>query len=360
MEVARAEALASVCARLRGVLRARRLLGERGSGRLVEVEPAPGDPELVAKLEQRMRLPALYVEYLRHHHSDAFEEDLVLGWHGVSLLLVGVEGIDDAQGSYANDGWPADWVVIGFEYEGCYFIDTTTGAVGYLDHGVGLRYQEAGRDFVEFLEQVIEASSPAVESEVYAAIAEHDRARLEGLLQASGEPQEGELTVLGAAVLRGAVELVEGLLARGVDVEAVSPAVGCTALGIAIGTGQRGMMMRLLEHGASPEVMDDRGRTVLMWGARRRDEEVIAAALRAGAKPLPEGWVEEIEAADARAVGARTHAVSQAASSGEVGSAPAKPGGELPVEIYAVAIGTVIAVLIVVVVLLLDWLGWIS
>ena len=47
--------------------------------------------------------------------------------------------------------------MIGLEYEGCYFIDVESGEVRYLDHGVGLRYQEAGGDFVEFLEQVIEA-----------------------------------------------------------------------------------------------------------------------------------------------------------------------------------------------------------
>jgi ankyrin repeat protein len=234
--------------------------------------------------------------------------------------------------------------------------------VRYLDHCVGLRYQEAGRDFVELLEQVIEASSPAPESELHAAIAAHDRGRLERLLHEGRAPEPKQLTLLGAAVLHGAEEIVEWLLEQSVDVEAVSPATDCTALGIAIGTGQRGMILRLLEHGAPPEAMDDRSRTALMWATRRRDEEVIAAALRAGAKPLPEGWLEEIEAAEARAAGAqaaeaRARAASQAASSGEVGAAATKPRMELPVELYAVAIGAVIAVVIVVVVLLLDWLG---
>ncbi len=339
-------------------------MGPHGSGRLVEVEPTPADPDLLAEVEQRMRLPALYVEYLRHHHSEAFARDFDLGWHGVALLLVGAEGLDDATSTYAsNDGWPESWVVIGFEYEGCYFIDVDGGEVRYLDHCVGLDYQEAGSDLVEFLEEVIEASRPVVESEAYGAIAAHDRGQLQGLLREGGEPEPSELTLLGAAVLHGAVEIVEWLLARGVDVEATSTATECTALGIAIGTGQRGMMMRLLEHGASPEATDDRGRTVLMWATRRRDEEVIATALRAGAKPLPEGWLEEIEAAEGRAAEAqaaeaRARAASQGAASGEVGAAAAtKPRMELPVELYAIAIGAVIAVLIVVVVLLLDWLG---
>jgi hypothetical protein len=339
------------------------LLWEFGAGRLEEAVRVPVDPELMAEVEQRMRLPPLYVEYLRHYCSSTPGADFDLGWHGVSLMLLGAEGLDDATASYANnDGWPESWVVIGLEYEGCYFIDVDSGEVRYLDHGVGLRYQEAGRDFVEFLEQVIEASSIDLGSEANAAIVAHDRARLEVLLREGGEPEEGKLTLLGAAVLHGAEEIVEWLLARGVDVEATSPAAGCTALGIAIGTGQRGMVLRLLEHGASPEAMDDRGRTVLMWATRRRDEEVIAAALRVGAKPLPEGWLEEIEAAEAREAEAREaeardRATSQAASSGETGTAPAKPGVEIPVEFYAVAIGTVIAVLIVAVVLLLDWLG---
>jgi hypothetical protein len=351
---ARTEALARVCARLRGALRARALLRDHGSGPLEEVEPSPADPGVLAEVESRMRLPALYVEYLRRHHAKAFEWDFVLGWHGVALMLVGADGLEEATGSYAQDDWPESWVVIGFEYEGCYFIDVDTGRVRYLDHGVGLHYQQAGRDFVDFLEQVIEASLPEVESEAHRAIAAHDRTRLEAVLRAGGEREPRTLTLLGAAVLHGAVQIVEHLLERGADAEAMNPATKCTALGIAIGTGQRGLMLRLLEHGASPEATDDRGRTVLTWATRRGDEELVAAALRAGATPLPEGWLEEQEAAEARA---RT---ASHASSGEPGPAPTKPRVTLPAELYAVGVGVVIAIAIVVIVLVLAWLGWLE
>jgi hypothetical protein len=179
VEASRAEDLARACERLRGVLRTRMRLADDGAGPLVEVQPSLADTGLVAELEQRMRLPKLYAEYLRRHHCHAFGADFVLGWRGVSLCLVGAERLDDAQGSYASERWPATWVVIGLEYEGCYFIDTNTGAVGYLDHGVGLRHQEAGRDFVEFLEQVIEASSRRSEPGSLAGVAGDDRERLE-------------------------------------------------------------------------------------------------------------------------------------------------------------------------------------
>ena len=137
------ERLASTSARLRALVRA---------------DVNPGDPQLVARLVAELRLPELYAAFLLSHHSKVFAADFVLGWRGVSLLLLGADGLEQAQGTYASDAWPERWVVIGFEYEGCYFIDTDTGAVGYLDHGVGYRHQDAGRDFVEFLEQVIEAS----------------------------------------------------------------------------------------------------------------------------------------------------------------------------------------------------------
>ena len=243
-----------MCARLRGVLRARNLSREHGSSRLVEVEPTPAASSVVDE-----RLPALYAKYLRSYHCMAFSADFVLRWSGVSLLLVDAEGLDDATSNYANEDWPESWVVIGFEYEGCYFIDVDDGEVGYLDHGDGLDYQPAGDDFVEFLEEVLEASSIETESEEYEAIAEHDLARLEALLkerdeakgrneaQESGEAQKsgetldgddsqdgddlpdsddtmyGGLTLLGAAVLHGAVEIVDWLLARGVKTETSAP-----------------------------------------------------------------------------------------------------------------------------------------
>jgi hypothetical protein len=393
----RTKELAKVCARLRGVLRARSLSGEHGPSRLVEVEPTPADSYMVEE-----RLPALYAEYLRHHHCKAFSVDFVLQWSGVSLLLVDAEGLDDATSNYANEEWPESWVVIGYEYEGCYFIDVESGEVGYLDHGNGLDYQAAGDDFVGFLEEVVDASSIEVESEEYAAIAEHDLARLEGLLkggdeakgcdeakgsdgqqvrdeqQESDDSQEGDdlpdsddtmyggLTLLGAAVLHGAEEIVDWLLARGVKTETRNPAAQCTALGIAIGTGQRGMVLRLLERGVNPETTDDRGRTALMWATRRRDLTLISAALRAGAKPLPEGWLEEIEAEEARAAEARAAetreaearaAEQRAASSNQSVPSQAKPKEELPMELYAVAIGLVLGVVIILVVLILDWLG---
>jgi hypothetical protein len=135
VDAARSKDLAGVCARLAGVLRARTLLRDGGAGRLIEVRPKPGAPELLVELEQQLRLPPLYVEFLRKHACGAYAADLVLAWRGVALCLLGADRIDDIQGSYASDGWPEDWVVIGLEYEGCYFIDVGTGAVGYLDHG---------------------------------------------------------------------------------------------------------------------------------------------------------------------------------------------------------------------------------
>lgn len=226
---ARTEALARVCARLRGVVGAR----DHASGRRHEVVPTPADPQVLADVEQRLRLPKLYVEYLRRHHSDAFRRDFVLRWHGVSLMLVGADDLDDATGSYASESWPESWVVIGYEYEGCYFIDVDTGEVRYLDHGVGLRYQQAGRDFVEFLEQVLEASTP---------------------------------------------------------------------------------------------------------------------------ERLPERWQEEtkIEAAEVQEA---SRAAAAATTGGEASTVSTKQGIDLPTEVWAVMIGAVIAVGIVVVVLLLDWLG---
>ncbi len=145
------------------------------------------------------------------------------------------------------------------------------------------------------------------------------------------------------------------LLDHAVDLEAVSPAAELTALGIAIGTGQRAMLLRLLERGASPETTDDQGRTALMWATLRGDEEVIAAALRAGATPLPEGWLERTRAAE---VPAREASREAAVASGTAGKASmASDKADLPTEIWAVVIGSVIAIVILVVVLLLDGLG---
>jgi hypothetical protein len=354
VDVARSRDLADVCVRLAGVLRARTLLGGGGAGRLIEVRPTPGDAERLAELEEELRLPPLYVEFLRRHASEAYAADLVLAWRGVALCLLGGDRIDDIQGSYASDGWPEDWVVIGLEYEGCYFIDVGTGAVGYLDHGVGLRYQDAGSDFVEFLEQVITRSCPPAESELHAAVAAHDLARVEAIAGAGGggeaEAEARELTLLGAAVLYGAGGIVGWLLDRGAETEAVSPAAGCTALGIAVGTGQRELVLRLLEHGADPEARDDAGRTVLMWATARGDEEVIAAALRAGASPLPEGWTPESAAAGPGAAEEPRAPVT--------GATPTQGRSwDIPTEFYAVGIGVVIALVIVVIALLIDLLG---
>ncbi|MCB9701941.1 MAG: hypothetical protein H6711_08615 [Myxococcales bacterium] len=245
------ERLEAAAARLRGALRAQVALA--GEGRLISAAPVPGDPAVIDALRAELRIPEIYAEFLRHHHSPAFGEDFNLRWQGVSLCLPGAAAIDALHSSYADERWPASWVVIGAEYEGCYFIEVEAGWIGYLDHGVGLDYEEAAADLPDFLLQVAARTGPPPPSAAHAAAAADDVKALAEALAGEGAPDESSLTVLGVAVLYGAGAAVDHLLDHGAASEARSPALGWTPLGMALGTGQKELADRLFARGADPK-----------------------------------------------------------------------------------------------------------
>jgi uncharacterized protein len=92
----------------------------------------------------------------------------------------------------------------------------------------------------------------------------------------------GGTTALMAAAYVGALELVDDLVDRGVDLDACDES-GYTALMFAANGEQAEVVRVLLDAGADPDASDRFGNTVLMFAAQHGDTSAIKRLLAAGA-----------------------------------------------------------------------------
>lgn len=104
-------------------------------------------------------------------------------------------------------------------------------------------------------------------------------------LLASGIDKEaasiGGFTALHEAVGEGHTEIVKILLAAGVDMNAKNVS-DYTAVSLAV--GHLPMLNILLQAGADPDIQNNKGRTALMSAIKRGEEDAVKALLAAGAK----------------------------------------------------------------------------
>ena len=92
----------------------------------------------------------------------------------------------------------------------------------------------------------------------------------------------GGTTALMAAAYVGALELVDDLVDRGVDLD-VRDESGYTALMFAANGEQAEVVRALLDAGADPDAADRFGNTVLMFAAQHGDTSAIKRLLASGA-----------------------------------------------------------------------------
>jgi Ankyrin repeats (3 copies)/Ankyrin repeat len=267
--------LVGVTSRLRGVLRRKQFK----EGRFYSVEVDPGDPELVHDLEYSIFLPEICAEFLLHHYSPAFRENLNLERNGKALMLFSADEIEEEQAD--DNDWLSDHVILGFDCNGSYFINRETGVVGYRGRKKHKRKLVAA-DFVAFLEAIADGMEDSSGSTLAAAIARLDREAVLRLAPARIEPGEEEPAIVVAA-LHGATEIVDILLERGADIDAFSAQLGCNALNVAIATRQTVLLLHLVEGGADLASSDRRGVTPLMWAAAEANVELIDLLLARGA-----------------------------------------------------------------------------
>ena len=88
--------------------------------------------------------------------------------------------------------------------------------------------------------------------------------------------------VLFQAISRGDLELLKDLLRRGTPPD-IRDGNRSTPLMVAAQHGSAEMVKMLLEHGADPRAVNERGVTALLWGAR--DVEKVQLLLDRGADP---------------------------------------------------------------------------
>jgi hypothetical protein len=244
--------------RLLGVVRAKAWLED---GRLAAVALDAASPEMVAALAGRFPLPARYQRFLTSWGSADFG-DTGLTWRGVACWPSTAQSFEALHLTYAGqEGWPASWLVIAFEHEGCYFLRLETEArgdaeVAYLEHGAGHDHRVVAIDLPRFLDAIAEASQPAYAGELAQAVARHDAEAVQQAL-AAGAPRDGKPDIaepppLVAAALHGHAEGLSALLDAGAAVESRWNAV--TALDIAVRTEQPAIVRELIARGALTDV----------------------------------------------------------------------------------------------------------
>lgn len=89
--------------------------------------------------------------------------------------------------------------------------------------------------------------------------------------------------VLSAAVTFTGEAVIAEFLAHGVDVNAISPASGCSVLHGAVASNRRAVAMQLLASGAWVDARDTDGYTPLHVAVEAADEGIVRVLLAAGA-----------------------------------------------------------------------------
>ncbi len=97
------------------------------------------------------------------------------------------------------------------------------------------------------------------------------------------EPQaDGRFTPLMRAAKLGRLDLIEELLAHGVDVQ-ITNADGCNALWLACYAGDHGVIRRLIAAGIDLDLQNGNGATCLMYVASNSKADLVELLLSYGA-----------------------------------------------------------------------------
>ena len=100
----------------------------------------------------------------------------------------------------------------------------------------------------------------------------------------SAPQADGRFTPLMRAAKEGRLDIVEELLALGVDI-AVTNADGCNALWLACYSGNRALIERLIAVGIDIDLQNGNGATCLMYVASNSKPDLVQLLLEKGANP---------------------------------------------------------------------------
>lgn len=98
----------------------------------------------------------------------------------------------------------------------------------------------------------------------------------------SAPQADGRFTPLMRACKEGRLDIIEELLALGVDIT-VRNADGCNALWLACYSGNRGIIQRLLDAGIDIDLQNGNGATCLMYVASNSNADLVQLLLDNGA-----------------------------------------------------------------------------
>ena len=100
----------------------------------------------------------------------------------------------------------------------------------------------------------------------------------------SAPQADGRFTPLMRAAKEGRLDIVEELIALGVDI-AVTNADGCNALWLACYSGNRALIERLIAVGIDIDLQNGHGATCLMYVASNSKPDLVQLLLEKGANP---------------------------------------------------------------------------
>ncbi len=101
----------------------------------------------------------MYFEFLARFASRSYF-DTGLTCSGVACWLSTAHDFEKQHEVYGGQkDWPADWLVIALDYEGCFLLDVSgappdDAPVYFLDHNAGYNAQRVADSFVAFLERI--------------------------------------------------------------------------------------------------------------------------------------------------------------------------------------------------------------